>query len=55
MSSLNLSNPLIIGNTSTNFPNQTEYKKGSLHGDIYDFLVSYQPADKKVYMIFIDI
>ena len=47
MSSLNLSNPLIVGNTSTNFPNQTDYKKASLHGDIYDFLISYQPADIK--------
>ena len=52
MSSLNLSNPLTIGNISTNFPNQTDYKKGALHGDIYDFLVSYQPADiKEIYDI----
>ena len=53
MSSLNLRNPLVIGNTSINFPNQTAYKKGALHGDIYDFLVSYQPADiKKIYDIY---
>ena len=45
MTSLNLSNPLIIGNTSNNFPSQTGYKKATLHGDIYDFLVSYQSAD----------
>ena len=31
MSSLNLSNPLIIGNTSINFPNQTDYKNVALH------------------------
>ena len=41
MSSLNLINPLIVGNTSNNFPNQTNYTKAALHGDIYDFLVSY--------------
>ena len=34
MSSLNLKNPLFIGNKSTNFPNQTDYKKAALHGDI---------------------
>ena len=55
MSSLKLDNLLVVGNTSTNFPNQTDYKKGALHGYIYDFLVSYQPADIKKYMIFIDI
>ena len=47
MSSLNLSNPLIIGNTSDNFPSQTDYKKSTLHGEIYDFLVSYQSTDIK--------
>ena len=47
INSLNLSSPLVIGNTSINFPNQTDYKKGALHGDVYDFLVSYQPADIK--------
>ena len=52
MTSLNLSNPLIIGNTSNNFPNQTDYKKAALHGEIYNFLVSYQPADiKNIYDI----
>ena len=55
MSSLKLDNLLIVGNKSTNFPNQTDYKKGTLHRDIYDFLVSYQPTDIKKYMIFIDI
>ena len=35
MSSLKLDNSLVIGNTSTNCPNQTDYKKGALHGDIY--------------------
>ena len=40
MSSLKLDNLLVVGNTSTNFPNQTDYKKGALHGYIYDFLVS---------------
>ena len=55
MSSLNLSNPLIVGNRSTNFPNQIDYKKAALHGDIYDFLVSYQSTDIKKYMAFIDI
>ena len=52
MNSLNSSNPLIIGNTSTNFPSQTDYKKTSLHGDLYDFLVSYEASDiKKIYDI----
>ena len=37
MSSLKLDNLLNIGNTSTNFPNQTDYTKGALHGDIYGF------------------
>ena len=37
MSSLNLSNPLVIGNTSINFPSQNDYKKGAFNGDIYDF------------------
>ena len=45
MTSLNLSNPLIVGNISNNFPSQTDYKKATLHGDIYDFLVSYQSTD----------
>ena len=44
MSSLKLDNLLNIENTSTNFPNQTDYKKGALHGEINDFLVCYQPA-----------
>ena len=35
MSSLELDNLLVIGNTSINFLNQTNYKKGALHGDIY--------------------
>ena len=35
MSSLNLSNPLIIENTSNNFPKQTEYEKAALHGEKY--------------------
>ena len=47
MSSLNLKNLLVIGNTSTNFPNQTDYKKAALQGDIYDCLVSYKAADIK--------
>ena len=47
MNSLNLKNPLVIGNTSTNFPSQTGYKKASLYGEIYDFLVSYEAADIK--------
>ena len=47
MSSLNLKSSLVIGNTSTNFPNQTDYKKAALHGDIYDFLVSYEATDIK--------
>ena len=47
MNSLNLSNPLIVGNTTNNFPNQTDYKKAALHGDIYKFLVSYQSTDIK--------
>ena len=34
MTSLNLSNPLIIGNITNNFPNQTDYKKATLHGDL---------------------
>ena len=34
MSSLNLSNPLIIENASNNFPNQTDYKKAYIY--IYD-------------------
>ena len=52
MNSVNLSNPLITGNTSNSFPNQTDYKKATLHGDIYDFLVSYQSTDiKKIYDI----
>ena len=55
MSSLNLNNLLVIGNTSTNFPSQTDYKKAALHGDIFDFLVSYEAADMKKYMIFTDI
>ena len=55
MSSLNFSNPLIIGNTSKNFPSQSDYEKASLNGEIYDFLVSYQSSDIKKYMIFIDI
>ena len=55
MSSLKLDNLLVNGNTSTNFPNQTDYKKGALHGDIYDFLVSYEATDIKKYMTFIDI
>ena len=37
MSRLNLNNLLVIGNTSTNFPSQTDYKKAALHDDIYDF------------------
>ena len=55
MTSLNLSNPLIIGNTTNNFPNQTDYKKATLHGEIYDFSVSYKSTDIKKYMTFIDI
>ena len=55
MNSLNLDNLLVIGNTSTNFPSQTDYKKSTLHGDIYDFLVSYEGSGIKKYMIFIDI
>ena len=53
MTSLNLSNPLINGNTSNNFPNQTDYKKATLHGQIsffmilHEFLVSYQSTDIK--------
>ena len=31
MTNLNLSNPLIIGNTSNNFPSQTDYEKAALH------------------------
>ena len=55
MSSLNLKNPLVITNTSTNFHNQTDYKKAALHGDIDDFLVSYKSTDIKKYMTFMDI
>ena len=55
MSSLNLANPLIFGNTSNNFPIQNDYKKASLHGETYDFLVSYQSSDTKKYMTFIGI
>ena len=52
MRSLNLSNPSIIGNTPNNFPNQTDYEKATLHGDVYDFLVSYQSSDiRKIYDI----
>ena len=47
MSSFNLDNLLVIGNTSTNFPSQTDHKKAALHGDIYDFLVSYEAANIK--------
>ena len=50
MSSLKLDNLLVIGNTTTNFPGQTDYKKASLHGDIYDFLVSYEATDIKKYI-----
>ena len=55
MSSLNLANPLIFGNTSNNFPSQSDYKKASLHGEVYDFLVSYRSSDTKKYMTFIGI
>ena len=52
MSSLNLKNQLVIGNTSTDFPNKTDYKKAALHGDIYGSLVSYEATDlKKIYDI----
>ena len=51
MSNLKLDNLLVTANTSTNFPSQTDYKKAVLHGDIYDFLVSYEAADKKIYDI----
>ena len=34
MSSLKLDNLLNIGNTSNNFPNQTDYEKAALHGEI---------------------
>ena len=52
MSSLTLKNLLVFGNTSTNFPNQTDYKKVPLHGYIYDFLVSYKSTNiKKIYDI----
>ena len=47
LNSLNLSNPLIVGNTSTNFLHQTDYKKASLHGETHDFFVSYQSTDTK--------
>ena len=50
MTSLNLNNPLIIGTTNNNFPNQTDHKKLRLHEGIYDFLVSYQPAEIKKYI-----
>ena len=55
MSSLKSDNLLVVGNTSTNCSYQTDYKKAALHGDIYDFLVSYQTTDIKKYMIFTDI
>ena len=55
MSSLKLDNLLVIGNTSTNFPSQNDYKKASLHGDIFDFLVSYEVTDIEKYMTFIGI
>ena len=51
MNSLNLKNPLVIGNTSDNFSNQTDYKRAALHGDIYDFLVSYEAADTHRYLM----
>ena len=52
MSSLNLNNPLIIGNTSSNFLSHNDYEKASLHGEIYDFFVSYQSSNiKKIYDI----
>ena len=55
-SSLNLNNPLVIGNTSTEFPNKTDYKKAALHREVYDFLVSYEATDiNNIYMTFIDI
>ena len=47
MSSLKADNLFVIGNTSTNFSNQTDYQKASLPGDIYDVLVSYEAADTK--------
>ena len=52
MSSLDLSNPLIVENTSNSSPSQTEYKKATLHEDLYDFLVSYKSTDiKKIHDI----
>ena len=52
ISSLNLKNLLVVGNTSNNFPNQTDHEKAALHGDIYDFLVSYKSTNiKKIYDI----
>ena len=52
MSRLNLKHPLVISNTSTNFPSQTDYKKAVLSEEIYDFLVSYEASDiKKTYDI----
>ena len=47
MSSLKSDNMLVVGNTTPNFPNQTDYEKAALHGEIYDVLVSYQPTDMK--------
>ena len=44
MANLNLSNPLIIGNTTNNFPNQTDIKKQNY---MEKFLVSYKSTDKK--------
>ena len=41
INSLNLKNLLIIGNTSK----QTDYEKAALHGNIYDFLVSYKSTE----------
>ena len=32
ISSLQLDNLLVLGNTSTNFPNQNDSKQGALHG-----------------------
>ena len=55
MDSLNLKNPLVVGNTSNNFPNNTDYKKAALHGEIYNFLVSYEATDIKKYMTLTDI
>ena len=47
MSNLNLNNLLVIGNTLTNFPSKTDYKKVPLDGDIFEFLVSYEAAEIK--------